>query len=185
MPKTSSGVDRQTLEKAAEIIQTAHDIIETVGFNIDTYGGHRIDAETDSGTPRYAMCYIGTMRYAAGIDPTPTAELFDIACEGDGEELVIALKALDKVAKKRMPKGARQGVREEYREEGDYYRETCSDAAEIDSDRWEVGRFVENLGFQIQAKAVNKFPDDHVAQLEYQREYALKLLRRALSDLYR
>lgn len=182
MPTTQSKIPKKTLEAAAKLLQGAHDYIEQFGFDIDTYDGKRCGQKGGHGAP---MCYIGTLRHVAGINPSP-AKSNGVAAAGDGDELIVALKAMDKIAKRRMRAYDRKSVMVEY---GQYGHE---EAPEFDADFHTIGRFVERLGFDIQERAYEKFDDDNMPlddlvdkAHDYERDYALRLLRRALTDLYR
>lgn len=168
MAKTT---DKQTLEAAANILQAAHDHIERYGFDIESYG-----TTISSEAPR---CYIGNLRAAAGIAPhidypvdndgygNPTPG--DDPAEGDGPELVLALKALDKIAKKRLKPARKQKVKDRMGEAK------------------HTGRFIEELGFQIRDKYEEKYEDDKLSFAEFeqvQKDYALKILRKALTEIH-
>lgn len=150
--------NKETLEKAADLIQSAHDYIEINGFDISQYRPRPFSLSDDRSGP---CCYIGTLRNVAGIDPSPGC---GDAGAGDGPELIEALDQLDRIAKRRMNSEDKRGVKNDF--------ETPT------------GRFVESLGFNIRTRAFNKHPGDWNAMLKYEQEYALKLLRKALTDIY-
>lgn len=180
--KASKPPSKRTLKRAAHLLQAAHDQIEVFGFDINTYGGG--DPLPDGQTvPR--MCYIGSVRHQAGCDPAPAlVRLSDGYANdptaGDGPELAVALDAMDKVALRRLNKTIQKAV-----------------AAEYEDDVTLTGRFVERLGFEIEKRAVQRFPiptgqgwnaEDydvlHEKRDRYQKTYALKLLRQALTEIY-
>lgn len=194
MPRQPS---KATLKKAAKLLQRAHDVIELHGFDIHEYG-ELAPADVQEGEEIPPMCYIGNIRFAAGIAPTPGADNTNAggwesdATEGDGPELVVALETLDKLAKRRIPAVRKNSVVNEPRPS-------------------QVGRFVEALGFEIQERSAKRFPmppwpntnsprsrgggawimfDDQAdavraQRTKYQRDYALRLLRQALTEIYR
>lgn len=157
--------NKTTLRKAAKLLQAAHDRIEVTGFNISTYEPptrHGQNADEFGG----ACCYIGNVRLVAGVKASPAWTGYD-AGAGDGPELYLALEAMDGVAKRRLARagGSVRTVKEEY--EGR-----------------EAGRFVEALGFEITGKFAEKFPYDYDKRREAEKNYALKLLRTALTEIY-
>lgn len=163
--------DPEVLKKAANILQAAHDYIEVHGFDIQSYVP--VDGQ---------CCYIGNVRLAAGVDPDSDMTHEADAGEGDGEELYAALEALDGVARRRLDT--------ERREEAQRFISPA-------------GRYVEQLGFQIEKKAEEKFiyPEQDPTEtfgewmdrteaidqkrIDFQRDYALKLLRTALTRIYK
>jgi hypothetical protein len=162
MPATKVKRNKTTLRKAAKLIQAAHDRIEVQGFDIWSY-----EPDWDSGTNikeiQGPCCYIGNLRLCAGVGPYPDEQG---AALGDGDELYLALEAMDGVAKRRMRRWGllpKQIDREYQFFDGTYYEDP-------------TGRFVEKLGFQV----ANKYSDPEVQQ-----NYALKLLRAALTDIYK
>lgn len=183
MPTTQSKIPQKTLKAAAKLLQGAHDYIEEFGFDINTFDGRRLGARGGHGAP---MCYIGTVRHLAGIDPTPGGKA---AADGDGPELVLALQAMDKVAKRRLKPDERHNTEEQFRGDGEHA--VMYEGATQDPSFWTIGRFVESLGFEIEERAAERFShvEDWEEQItkrrQYERNYALKLLRQALTDLYR
>lgn len=201
--------DAATLKRAANLIQAAHDAIEIYGFDIDRYGDYGNHEEVKAARLTSApMCYIGSLRFAAGLEPTPKGSA-EIAAMGDGPELVVALKYLDSIAKRRMDPSRRAKVRGRYKGDVTMYlrdladpeiRSEYEDAEELErflheypDDIMSVGRFVEEFGFQIREKGYAQFgtfgtrllgrPFDE--QLAWEQEYALKLLRSALTKIYK
>lgn len=163
-----STIDRAVLERAAGLLQAAHDHIEQFGFDIETYD--------DFVNPSAPRCWIGTMWYVAGADTARLTTLVD-AGDGDGPELRVALEHLDEIAKIRIARLSQYAGAENYIEE--------------DPDATNVGRFIEYLGFMIQARARDRFSVDYEECQEcqecrkYQKAYALRLLRQALTTIYR
>lgn len=153
--------NKTTLRKAAKLLQKAHDSIEVKGFNIQTYN----PASSNIYGPTGACCYIGNIRLAANLNGSPGYD----AGAGDGPELIIALKEMDRIAKRRLrdtSKDAFQEVRDQYSTQSD------------------TGRFVEALGFVIREK-YEHLDLSKEERNERERDYALKLLREALSDIYK
>jgi hypothetical protein len=162
-PIQDQEVDIETLRKAANILQTAHDHIETFGFDIYSYGGIDIVDQVKGHTEIAPACYIGSVRRAAGLPGT----FNDYPEEGDGPELIIALKKLDEIAAKRLSAYERKMINQEHAEST-------------------TGRFIENLGFEIRDRARDKFPNVNDEGFdEYQTKYALRLLRKALTMIYK
>lgn len=160
---TETLTEQKIKDRAARILQQAHDYIEAVGFDIMVYAPDayydeetgdliEFDLKTMKGEP---MCYIGTVRAFAGVNPEPG----DDASAGDGEELRVALDTLDKIAKESL---------------GVHWRETAEENA------YPTGRYIEALGFQMR----DKFREDYKPNLDKEREYALGILRKALTDIY-
>lgn len=157
--------DPEVLKKAAVLLQDAHDYIEVNGFDIQHYCP--VDGK---------CCFIGTVRIAAGVRPgaVDTGHDSDAGAD-DGEELYAALEAMDKVARRRLPKLRREAAQR-------YFHP--------------AGRFVEQLGFEVERRACEKYPHaegrydhDHYEATEakrekFQKDYALKLLRTALTRIY-
>lgn len=182
MTKTQTSLPSdEVLRKAANLLQRAHDNIEIFGFNIDTFGTGNKKPESDRYEQTGPACYIGSLRLAAGVKPSPGA--FDIAAEGDGPELIEALKIMDGIAKRRMKPKDRRTVKSDWKTTSEFYRETTSTATEYPADLWSVGRFVEQFGFEVQSRAEEKF-EDQKSQREYEKNYALKLLRKALTEIH-
>lgn len=154
--KTSKAV----LERAANVLQKAHDLIESGGFNIDRYKSEI------GGTINY--CYIGSIRAAAGIVPRPDGGMKGPADTGDGPELTIALEVLDKtaaksrkVSKKSIKKYVKGELRYKYYFPGEYNLQYA-------------GRYVEAFGLAL----------DTLTQKE-QEVVALDLLRKALREIHK
>ncbi len=117
--------NKTELKKAAVVLQKAHDYIETYGFDIMSYPPRKKnDEQVISGrTKEGACCYIGSVRLAAGINPSPSG---GNPAAGDGPELKIALKTLDKIAAK--SKWAKKVGK---------------------PDDYSIGTFIEQVGFEI------------------------------------
>lgn len=168
---TEAVLDADVQKRAADILQQAHDYIEVVGFDIMSYDGSiavdqgkadEFDPEAKIGPP---MCYIGTIRAFAGVAPSPQYD-GEIEAEdagaGDGPELRLALETLDRLA--------REDLEDEYIEGAEEYGD------------YAIGRYVEQLGFQVRGKLRNE--NHGVEDTEQEREYALMLLRKALTDIH-
>lgn len=187
----------ETLRKAADLLQKTHDLVEAVGFNIDTYDGgneaplradvSKILDQENIGEIIAPMCYIGSLRYAAGLNPSPGN--FEIAAD-DGPELIEALKAMDRIARRRMNPERRKETQVNAQYAARSWQEESQVAREYPADIWSVGRFVETFGFDIQERAANKFGirpyqvSSHPEASAYERDYALKLLRKALTEIH-
>lgn len=156
---------RKTLERAAEILQDAHDEIEVYGFDISTYAGDYFDGGETNG-PR---CYIGSVRAAAGVNPDPVIEGV-LAHEGDGQELEIALSALDRAAR------GSSLIKEAKRKTKAFFG-VYGDNAEVDLEHeieQQPGRLIENLGF---AYKVDDRDEDE------QKYIALAFFRKAITQV--
>lgn len=80
---------KTTLKKALKLLQKSHDHIEIEGFDISSYINRKYRPS----------CFIGNVRYAAGIDPDPGSLGGSFPADRDsGPELTIALDYLDKAA---------------------------------------------------------------------------------------
>lgn len=168
---TEAVLDADVQKRAADILQQAHDYIEVIGFDIMSYDG---DIAIDQGRAKSfnletatgpQMCYIGTIRAFAGVEPSPQYDRIihaEDAAAGDGPELRLALETLDRLA--------REELQDEY-----------VDSAEDYGD-YTTGRYVEQLGFQVRNKFCTENNGDY--DKEREREYALMLLRKALTDIY-
>lgn len=192
--KTIKSPSKTTLRRAAKLLQDAHDYIERFGFDILEYGTYsqnavRLQLEEEYGKSEDMpkMCWIGTMRYLANPDLDPAPE--GPAKNGDGPELELVLRTLDTIAQRRLPAEDRHTIANEYESE--------------DGEGWEVGRFIERLGFNVMDKAIDKYPSpshtdytDSAAynrdyeqtdakRLAYQQAYALRTLRMALTEIYK
>lgn len=97
-------VDPQVLAAARDLLQRQHDLIEVAGFDIYTaYDGHadgpdiwKAARQGDYSLIDGQSCFIGGARLVAGIDPLWRDEL--LTDHGDGPELGIALRILDRTA---------------------------------------------------------------------------------------
>lgn len=167
---TEAVLDADVQKRAADILQQAHDYIEVIGFDIMSYDG---DIAIDQGRAKPfnletatgpQMCYIGTIRAFAGVEPSPQYDEeinAEDASAGDGPELRLALETLDRLAREDL-------------------EDTWVESAE-EYGNYTIGRYVEALGFQIRSKIRD---ENGGVNPEREREYALMLLRKALTDIY-
>ena len=143
------------LKKSAKLLQVMHDYIEEYGFDISVPASKRsnnYDLGKKGKVNVGPVCYIGGARLAAGVNPY---EFYEGTDKGNGEELTIALRLLDKIAL-RTKKGKK--------------------ATGYNLRGSEPGGIVEALGFLLRNEGVTEAK---------QKAYALTLLRRALRDIYK
>lgn len=159
-----STVETTVEERAAEILQGAHDYIEANGFDIESYSGYAKSTGL-TGPPR---CYIGAVRTAAGLDPSPVE---GDAGHGDGKELILALRTLDDLVRAELEEERVKEIHDEFGREGHNSYGTT------------VGRFIEQFGFQVQREAVDRELGREEADA-FERDRALQILRKALTNIY-
>lgn len=190
----STKIDRETLRGAADILQAAHDFIEVVGFDISTYGHTPRPGEKPA-----PMCYIGSMRHVAELDPSPAIGngVESDGANGGSPELAQALTILDTYAKSEMERMMRENPSE--------FSQLVADVTDP-RDEWGedailTGRFIEELGFMIAAKFELVDPEPEYRPLDngqwlkeheawydrkcaYQQAEALGILRNALTQIH-
>lgn len=165
--EVASKYSKTARKKAAKILQKAHDYIEQNGFDIQSYG-------RSSGY--VSRCYLGTLRTVAGLDAEPVGgthgyDDYADATEGDGPELILAMETLDKVAKPRLAP-----LMKKYGEP--------SDTKSPESFEVATGRYIEAVGLLFDHKNQEKYGYGHPKVDDASRADALKMLRKALTELY-
>lgn len=143
----------EELRATQQVLQEAHDLIEAHGFDMGTYGYSSLDG-TATVAPR---CYIGAVRTVAHTTPHPDDGLNGDAGLGNGPELRLALKALDRVALAMHP-------------------QALNDAINEVGEKFLDGRVVEHMGFF----------DTHTApSSDRGTGRALEVFRAALTEVYK
>lgn len=148
------------LRRAQDLLQKAHDRIETHGYDINTYGKVGLQGPA---------CYIGTVRIVAGVSAWPNKA----ACDDDGEELKIALGMLDKVVSRRVQREDLEEHLEDVFESADLVEEELTKS---ELKHYAIGRKVEVYGFQVRDGGVG---------VANEREVALGVFRKALTRIHR
>lgn len=145
----------QTWKPSKRTLKRTAKILQIAHDNIET-NGFDINSYIGSG-----QCYIGSIRCAAGVNSEPPGGIEkEIAGtdSGGGPELTLALSVLDNVAEgERGAKRAMKMIQESFPYPG-------------------PGRLVERLGLNINDR--QNPPSD-----KKQTEYALKLLRKAITEV--
>lgn len=156
MPKTKTKPSLKDLKKVQKLLQGAHDYVEINGFDIDVYADYN-SGEKPNGINHGRVCYIGAMRYAAGLAPEPDDVYNEIgATDPTVPELTYAYEVLDEIAKRKLDSDTKLDIKRDHTNTH--------------------GHYVEALGYDIR---------DGDRDYDQQAEAALKIFRRALTKVYK
>lgn len=146
--------DELIRRKAVKLIDDAIEYVEVHGFNINKY--------EDSEYPDGPKCYIGTFRILAGLPAKPADGFIDPdPLAGDGEELFVAMEAIDAAAEDGVQLDLKNKLR---------YKLHRMFGTDIPT-----GRFIERLGLH--------FDENLGWSDEKQERYALAALKKARARL--